>query len=123
MKICVTTPAGVLHATLDDNPSARDLWRLLPLTLTLKDYAQAEKIAVLARRLSTERAPDGMAPAVGDIAYYAPWGNLALFYREAVHAQGLVRLGRLEGDLQLLTQSLAFRATIERATSAAACPR
>jgi hypothetical protein len=43
-----------------------------PLTLTLEDYASIEKISDLPERLSTEDAPAGIDPAVGDITYYAP---------------------------------------------------
>ncbi|GAA4730631.1 hypothetical protein GCM10023216_23110 [Isoptericola chiayiensis] len=28
--------------------------------------------------------------------YYAPWGNLAIFYRDFGHAPGLVRLGAFD---------------------------
>jgi hypothetical protein len=42
------------------------------------------------------REPSGTTAAAGDIAYYAPWGNLALFYRDFTFSEGLVRLGRLE---------------------------
>lgn len=49
----------------------------------------------LPARLSTAGAPEGIGPAVGDIAYYAPWGNLVLFYRDFGYSKGL---GRVEGD-------------------------
>jgi hypothetical protein len=32
---------------------------------------------------------------VGDITYYAPWGNLAIFYRDFGYSPGLVRLGHI----------------------------
>jgi hypothetical protein len=48
----------------------------------LKNYASTEKISYLARKLSTEGAPAGCDPDVGDITYYAPWGNLAIFYKD-----------------------------------------
>jgi hypothetical protein len=54
---------------------------MLPLTLMLTDHASTEKIADLPRKLSTKGAPPGIAASVGDISYYAPWGNLALFHR------------------------------------------
>jgi len=57
---------------LDNNAAVRDFAALLPLELTLSDYNQTEKIADLPKRLSTEGAPDGIDPEIGDIAYYAP---------------------------------------------------
>lgn len=68
----------VLTATLVDNATTRDFVSLLPLTLTLRDYAGTEKVSDLPSRLSTDGAPPGIDPTVGDITYYAPWGNLAI---------------------------------------------
>lgn len=94
MKIRFTTPAGVLRVTLDDSPTARDFWRMLPLKMTLDDYAKTEKVSTLSRQLSTERAPEGREPRAGDFSYYAPWGNVALFYRDFGYSPGLIFLGK-----------------------------
>ncbi|WP_394287896.1 cyclophilin-like fold protein [Corynebacterium variabile] len=37
------------------------------------------------------------------IAYYAPWGNLAIFYRDFPRSPGLVILGHINGPLDALT--------------------
>jgi hypothetical protein len=87
-----------LRGTLDDTAAGRDFASLLPLTLTLTDFHATEKISDLPRRLSTKGAPDGTAASAGDITYYAPWGNLALFYRDFTYSEGLVRLGRLDPE-------------------------
>lgn len=92
-------------ATLVDNPTARDLLSMLPLDVTIEDYADNEKIARLPRKLSE----DGGAPfgneAPGDLCYYAPWGNLAFFYAGYRWSQGLIRLGRLDNGFEpLLTR-------------------
>lgn len=96
MKIRFEVEGAPLTATLDDNAAARDFVSLLPLTLTLEDYAATEKVSDLPRKLSTAGAPAGTAASAGDITHYAPWGNLALFYRSYGYASGLVRLGRLD---------------------------
>jgi hypothetical protein len=83
---------------VDDGPAARDFLAQLPLTLTLKDYGGNEKIADLPRPLTREGAPDAVTPQAGDVAFYAPWGNLAIFYRDGLHSPGLIRLGRLDRD-------------------------
>lgn len=49
-------------ATMCDNPTSRDLLAQLPLTLSYKDYAGAEKIAYPPKALSTEQAPYGADP-------------------------------------------------------------
>lgn len=80
----------MLTAALEGSASAADFASMLPLSLTLDtDYAATEKIAYLPRTLTTAGAPAGVDPAVADIAYYAPWGNLAIFYRDAGYATGL----------------------------------
>ena len=103
MKIRFTIDGKELAtATLLDNATARDFLTLLPLTVTLEDYAATEKITYLPRKLSTAGAPAGSDPSVGDIAYYAPWGNLAIFYKDAGYARGLLPLGRVDSSIEVL---------------------
>jgi hypothetical protein len=86
---------------------------LLPLTLTLEDYGSTEKISYLPKRLSTEGAPPGIDPAVGDLTYYAPWGNLAIFIRDFRYSSGLVLLGKIDGDMAALNVSGPVSVTLE----------
>lgn len=62
-------------ATLEDNPSARDLISMLPLGLTIDDYSTNEKIAYLPRKLTEEGNGRFGDEAVGDLCYYAPRGQ------------------------------------------------
>lgn len=112
MQIRIRAGERTLAARLEDNAAARDFAALLPLELTLKDYASTEKIAHLPRKLSVDGAPEGVDPAVGDIAYYAPWGNLAIYYSDFGYSRGLVRLGRIESGANQLA-SLEGPVTIE----------
>jgi hypothetical protein len=115
MKIRIQIEGRALTATLGDGEAARDFLSLLPLRLTLTDYHSTEKIADLPRKLSTEGAPSGFDPDVGDIAYYAPWGNLAIFYRDFGWSEGLVKLGRLDAGGELPRSRGPLTVTIERA--------
>lgn len=99
--------------TLDDNATARDFAVLLPLSLTLEDYAATEKIATLPRKLSTAGAPDGTTPQVGDFSYYAPWGNLAMFHKPFGYSAGLIRLGRIDSGVEILRTEGRLTARIE----------
>jgi len=96
---------------LRDNPTSKDLLRRLPLELEFSDYAGTEKIARLPKKLSTTGAPAGFDPAVGDVTYYSPWGNLAIFYKDFGYAQGLISLGSIESGLEDLA-ALAGDATV-----------
>lgn len=104
---------------LRDNPTSRDFLAALPLTVTLSDYAATEKIAYPPRKLSTARAPAGFDPSAGDVTYYAPWGNLAIFYKDSGHAGGLVPMGRVESGLEKLAAiDRDVTATIQRVEGA-----
>jgi len=113
MKIRLTVGDKVLTATLIDSQTTRDFISLLPLTLTLKDYAGTEKISDLPKRLSTEGAPSGSDPSVGDVTYYAPWGNLAIFYRDFGYASGLVILGKIDSGLEAFKVAGPVKVTFE----------
>jgi hypothetical protein len=113
MKIKLKLENKTLTATLHDTPSARDFASMLPLTLTLEDYNNTEKVSDLPRKLTTEGVPAGVDPSVGDIAYYAPWGNLAIFYKDFGYSNGLVLLGKLDGAVETLSISGPLKVTIE----------
>lgn len=113
MNIILSVGGQTLTATLTDSETARDFLSLLPLTLTLEDYASTEKIAYPPRKLSTKGAPAGSTPRAGDLAYYAPWGNLALFHKDFGYSSGLIILGKLSGDLDVLRKPGQVKVTIE----------
>lgn len=82
-------------------------------TAAIGDYNRTEKISDLPKKLSTEGAPAGSDPDVADIAYYAPWGNIAIFYHDFDYSTGLVKLGKLDGDVDALRKTETTKATIE----------
>jgi hypothetical protein len=105
MQIGIAFADHQFTATLDDNPSARDFASMLPLDLTIQDYAHNEKIAYLPRELTLEGAGPFSNERPGDLCYYAPWGNLAFFYDSYRYSDGLIRLGRLDDGFEpLLTR-------------------
>jgi hypothetical protein len=113
VKINIRMEERSIPATLNDSKAAQDFASLLPLSMTLEDYASTEKLSDLPKRLSTEGAPPGYDPSIGDISYYAPWGNLALFYRDAGYATGLVKLGKIDSGVEALRRSGSLRVSIE----------
>ncbi|MHC5737433.1 cyclophilin-like fold protein [Nostoc sp.] len=113
MKINIKAKDKVVTATLIDSKTTQDFISLLPLTLTLEDYARTEKVSDLPKKLSTEDAPPGSDPAVGDIAYYAPWGNLAIYYRDFEYSNGLAILGKIDGGIEALNVPGSVEVTIE----------
>jgi hypothetical protein len=114
MRIRIDFGNTRLTGTLEDTAASRDFASLLPLTLTLEDYNRIEKISALPKKLSTQGAPAGVDPSRGDIAYYAPWGNLAIFYQDFPYSRGLVKLGRIDSRVDVLEQLESLRVTVRR---------
>ncbi|ODU58317.1 MAG: hypothetical protein ABT02_14840 [Comamonadaceae bacterium SCN 68-20] len=113
MQIHLTVDGQSATATLYDNATARDFAALLPLDLTLEDYATIERVATLPRKLSTQGAPEGMAPVAGELAHYAPWGNLAIFIEGRPYARSLLPLGKVDVGLPVLARPGPYRVRIE----------
>jgi hypothetical protein len=115
MKIRIIFTGGrSATATLDDNETSKSFVALLPLRLTLSDFASTEKVSDLPARLSTAGAPPGYEPSAGDVTFYAPWGNLAFFHRNFVYSNGLIRLGRLDSGLEEFKLAGPLRVTVEQ---------
>lgn len=114
MNITIKAGEQEVSATLQDNAAARDFLSRLPLTLTLEDYGDTEKIAPLPAKLSTVGAPAVGEPFRGAIAYYAPWGNLCIFRKGFRPSGGLVILGKVEAEgLKVLDVPGKLRVTID----------
>src|SRR3954462_10329155 len=113
MWISIKLGAKGITASLIDSATSRDFVSLLPVTIELEDYAATEKIGYLPRKLSTAGAPAGIEPATGDVTYYAPWGNLALFHKDFRYSSGLIPLGKMESGLEAVGEPGSATATIE----------
>lgn len=90
---------------LADNAAARDLWNLLPMELRFSDYVGKEKIASLPKKLSAQESGD-YDPQSGDFFYFAPWGNVGIFYAKQPPYPGLIKLGAIEGNQESFIQAL-----------------
>ena len=113
MQIRLTVAGQSATATLYDNATARDFAALLPLTLTMEDYAAIERVATLPRKLSTQGAPAGMAPVAGELTHYAPWGNLAIFIEGRSYSASLLPLGKVNEGLPVLARPGPYQVRIE----------
>lgn len=100
MKLKITIDNKTATAVLYDNPASKDFASLLPLTLELDDYANTEKIFYPSLRLSIKEAPKGFDPSVGDLTYYIPWGNIALFYKDFDYSNELISLGKITSGME-----------------------
>lgn len=104
-----------MYVNLDNNQASNDFLEMLPLTLTFEDYNNTEKIAILPNSLGVEGLPSGYTPEIGDFSYYAPWGNISIFYKEFRYSNSLYKLGTIESGTEIFNNiNEDFTVTIER---------
>jgi hypothetical protein len=92
MQISVKANGKTTVFELNDSPAARDLYAQLPLSITVENYSSNEKIFYPPEKLNTTDTPQADAQA-GTLAYYAPWGDVVMFYGDFGPAAGLYELG------------------------------
>lgn len=110
----MTVGENELYITIYDNPTSRDFLSKLPLTLTFEDYNATEKISYLPETLTTKDAPDSFDPDIGDVALYAPWGNLSVFYKDFRDSSGLISIGHIDDGIEILAEiDDSFTAVLE----------
>ena len=113
MQITISIKNGpVLTATMEDNQTAQDFMSLLPMALELKDFNQTEKVSgELPKPLA--KSDTKFKPVAGDLTYYAPWGNLAIFYRDFQQSPGLYKLGHIDSNPDIFSVPGQVTVTIE----------
>ena len=102
MKINITVSGKTLIATVMDNPTAKDFVSLLPLTMSMEDLFKREKFGHLQKALS-EKGPRKNTYEVGDIAYWSPARDLAIYYHqdgESIPAPGIIPIARINGGME-----------------------
>ena len=110
MKINVKANGNTTVFELNNSPAAKELYAQLPLSITVENYSNNEKIFYPPKKLNTTDTPQADAQA-GTLAYYAPWGDVVMFYGSFGSAAGLYELGhaisgseyiqRMSGTIQI----------------------
>ena len=86
---------------LNDSAAAAALYSQLPLTVEIEDYSTNEKIFYPPQQLDTTGAPLAEGGA-GTLAYYAPWGDVVLFYDSYSANPSLYELGQVVSGGELV---------------------
>lgn len=103
-EIQITTDSGnKIIVLLNNSPAADSFYRQLPLSVSIEDYAGSEKIFYPSEELNTIDTPLAKGPS-GTLAYYAPWGNIALFYQECRGAGDLYGLGEVVTGAEFISE-------------------
>jgi hypothetical protein len=117
MKINIKIGSKVFAATLADNATAREFASVLPLTVSMKDLFGREKYAALPRALS-EDAPRSNRYQVGDVAYWSPSHDLAIYYRqdgESIPSPGIIPIAKIDGGAESFNVPGSVKVIIELA--------
>ncbi len=96
--------------TLNGTPAADSLYRQLPLTVPVDDFSTNEKI-FYPEALDLRDTPHPKME-IGTLAYYAPWGNVVMFFDRYNANSDLYELGHASAGLDQISQ-LTGTITIE----------
>eukprot|EP01156_Anaeramoeba_ignava_P011866 Anaeramoba_ignava/a485760_15.p3 GENE.a485760_15~~a485760_15.p3 ORF type:complete len:137 (-),score=11.45 a485760_15:418-828(-) len=94
MKISVHSNGNTTVFELNDSAASQQLYKQLPLTVEVENFGSNEKIFYPKKKLDTGNTPLAKAKN-GTLAYYAPWGNVVMFYKDFGSAAGLYELGEV----------------------------
>jgi hypothetical protein len=115
MKIKINIGGKTLTATLADNAAARDFASVLPLTVSMKDLFGREKYGDLPKALS-ENGPRKTRYEVGEIAYWSPDRQVAIYYRqdgETIPSPGIIPIAKIEAGTEVFNVPGSVKVLIE----------
>lgn len=92
MKLAVSDGKHRVVFALNDSRAAQSLYQQLPLQVKIENYADNEKIFYPAKKLDTAQPIKAVAKK-GSLAYFSPWGNVVLYYKDFGSYEGLYALG------------------------------
>lgn len=92
MRISVQFGDSIVVYELNDSPAAVSLYEQLPLTIEVEDFSNNEKIFYPPNELDVSQTPLAEGGA-GTLAYYAPWGDVVMFYGDYNQNSSLFELG------------------------------
>jgi hypothetical protein len=116
MTIRVKANGNTIVFELNTSPAAKDLYAQLPLSITVEDYGSNEKIFYPPEKLNTTDTPLMDGAQVGTLAYYAPWGDVVLFYGGFSSAPRLYELGHVISGEEYI-QGMSGEIRIEKGSS------
>lgn len=111
--IRISTKDDTILFQLNDSQAARDLYAQLPLTTDVENFSSNEKVFYPPEKLDTRNTPLADADK-GTLAYYAPWGDVVIFYDHFGSGNGLYELGQaVSGGDQIEALSGTIEVTAE----------
>ena len=115
MKINIKIGDKILTATLADKATARDFLSVLPLNVKMEDLFGREKYGDLPKALS-EDAPRQNRYEVGDVAYWSPNHQLAVYYHqdgESIPSPGIIPIAKMDAGAEAFNVPGPVKVAIE----------
>ena len=100
--VTVTCGDATVTYQLNDSAAADALLAQLPLTLEVGDFSDNEKVFYPPEELDVTGAPLAESGEAGTLAYYAPWGDVVMFYGSFSPNGALYELGRAVGGMDAI---------------------
>ena len=102
-QISVQFGDHVIIYELNESLAADSLYEQLPLTVESEDFSTNEKIFYPLQELNTDEAVLAEGGS-GVLAYYAPWGDVVMFYGDFNTNSSLYELGHIVSDEELIQE-------------------
>lgn len=120
MRIKVSSEGTEIIFELNDSSASISFWEQLPLTVSVENYGNNEKVFNIPQRLDESNVRGGSCPK-GSIAYFSPWNNVAMYCGDAPEYKGLYPMGTaIEGADKIaeLSGSITVTAYTENTSAA-----
>ena len=104
MQILVSDGTNDVIYELNSSQAALDLYNQLPLTLEVETFSTNEKIFYPPAELNTASTPNADEGEKGVLAYYAPWGDVVMFYGNYSENPSLFELGHVISGEELISR-------------------
>lgn len=93
MKIKISNREYEMVYLLNDSQASKTLYEQLPLDINVENYGSNEKIFYPPEALDTNQTPLLQHGGEGTLGYFAPWGDVVMYYGACSSYNGLYVLG------------------------------
>lgn len=93
MKIKISNGINEIIYLLNDSQASKTLYAQLPLDVDVENYGDNEKIFYPPKSLDVNQTPLLESGSEGTLGYFAPWGDVVMYYGSCGSYNGLYVLG------------------------------
>jgi hypothetical protein len=108
LRIAIRVGEEISTGTLAETTAARTFAAMLPVTIAARDLFGQAMAGKVPRTLAIGDAAGASQYSIGDVGYWSPSGDLAIFYADdgqSLPPPGLVSLGTVDGGLSAIADA------------------